>query len=446
MGSGHGNSVKKPLEGKIPRNAEAKCQSVPWKDPEPISATDFFELFPKKDLTDGGQAKAHDGQTKTDGKSVSKLTLLVKNSHNQPRNPFAHYGKFDGEGYSRTNKVRLFKIFFPSPKGNQQPLMNICLIVDGARVQDLIGLTMFKYTEEARKPKLKDDVKSYCLLIADEMDGEVDFDLPALDNGEMISKFDFKALALSYIEPEEKPVLPQPVSVPDIIVEVCEEKRGSSKFAVEGYDVKMKTVLEKMLKKRGIKRTGHEYVLVKKNDPMNAINLDDTLEKMDTTEFQLVKRTNIRTRKESNEKNGKIMPDQAEYFTLPQYKVFKVTMLQGFLHAKSEVHLGIDSKYIEITQNSQSSQRPFWNRSPRAVNIEMEYVAHSEVIRKSGNRSTFRLIYSNENRDFKNYDFECLQTTADEIVRKLENILNSSPKSESFKEYQRTRERRSKKS
>jgi hypothetical protein len=33
---------------------------------------------------------------------------------------------------------------------------------------------------------------------------------------------------------------------------------------------------------------------VKKNDPMNAINLDDTLEKMGTTEFQLVKRTNIR--------------------------------------------------------------------------------------------------------------------------------------------------------
>jgi hypothetical protein len=28
-------------------------------------------------------------------------------------------------------------------------------LVDGARVQDLIGLTMFKYTEEARKPKLK---------------------------------------------------------------------------------------------------------------------------------------------------------------------------------------------------------------------------------------------------------------------------------------------------
>ena len=64
-------------------------------------------------------------------------------------------------------------------------------------------------------------MKSYCLLIADESDGEVDFDLPgntlpytganagsylnemfylALDNGEMISKFLFNALALSYIE------------------------------------------------------------------------------------------------------------------------------------------------------------------------------------------------------------------------------------------------------
>ncbi len=56
--------------------------------------TDFFQLFPKKDLKD-------DGQTKTDGKSVSKLTLLVKNSHNQPKNPFAHYGKFDGEVWQK---------------------------------------------------------------------------------------------------------------------------------------------------------------------------------------------------------------------------------------------------------------------------------------------------------------------------------------------------------
>ena len=35
-------------------------------------------------------------------------------------------------------------------------------------------------------------------------------------------------------------------------------------------------------------------MLVKKSDPTNAIDLDDTLEKMETSEFQLVKRTNMR--------------------------------------------------------------------------------------------------------------------------------------------------------
>jgi hypothetical protein len=55
-----------------------------------ISFSDFFKLFPKKDLTDGKP-------TKDTGKSVSKLTLLVQNSHNQPKNPFANYGKFNGE-------------------------------------------------------------------------------------------------------------------------------------------------------------------------------------------------------------------------------------------------------------------------------------------------------------------------------------------------------------
>ena len=35
-------------------------------------------------------------------------------------------------------------------------------------------------------------------------------------------------------------------------------------------------------------------MLVKKSDPMNAIDLNDTLEKMETFEFQLVKKSNIR--------------------------------------------------------------------------------------------------------------------------------------------------------
>ena len=47
----------------------------------------------------------------------------------------------------------------------------------------------------------------------------------------------------------------------------------------------------------------------------------------------------------------------------------------------------------------------------------MEYVVHSEVVKRCGNRCTFRIgYYSNENREFKNYDFECVQSTASMII------------------------------
>jgi hypothetical protein len=36
--------------------------------------------------------------------------------------------------------------------------------VDGSRVQDLIGLIMFKYTEQGRKPELKVDLIRHLIL------------------------------------------------------------------------------------------------------------------------------------------------------------------------------------------------------------------------------------------------------------------------------------------
>ena len=48
----------------------------------------------------------------------------------------------------------------------------------------------------------------------------------------------------------------------------------------------------------------------------------------------------------------------------------------------------------------------------------MDYVVDSEVIKKSGNHSTFRITYS-VNHDFKNYDFECSST----IAGLLSNII-----------------------
>lgn len=39
---------------------------------------------------------------------------------------------------------------------------------------------------------------------------------------------------------------------------------------------------------------GHEYVLVKKSEPGTSIDLEATLNSMQTLQFQLVKRTSIR--------------------------------------------------------------------------------------------------------------------------------------------------------
>lgn len=39
---------------------------------------------------------------------------------------------------------------------------------------------------------------------------------------------------------------------------------------------------------------GHEYVLVRSHDPLNIIDLEDTLENMETLEFIMIKKTSMR--------------------------------------------------------------------------------------------------------------------------------------------------------
>ena len=50
--------------------------------------SELSQVFAKKDIVP---------TDKKDGKPVSKLSQQIKASINQPKNPFAQYGKFDGE-------------------------------------------------------------------------------------------------------------------------------------------------------------------------------------------------------------------------------------------------------------------------------------------------------------------------------------------------------------
>lgn len=70
------------------------------------------------------------------------------------------------------------------------------VIVSTARVQDLIGLTCWQYTNEGREPKLTGITSDYCLKITED-NGEVDPDFSSLNPKEPLSKFNFPCLALT---------------------------------------------------------------------------------------------------------------------------------------------------------------------------------------------------------------------------------------------------------
>ncbi|KAK2550639.1 Target of rapamycin complex 2 subunit MAPKAP1 [Acropora cervicornis] len=161
------------------RNAEVKCKTVSWKEGETSGkmSDDLCDVFGKREVK----------QDKRKTVTVSQLSRQLEESLGKPNNPFLEYSKFDGESYQGTCTTMEFSIFLTMQS------------------EDLIGLIMYKYTSEGRDPPLKNDVKSYCLQIAED-DGEVDTDFPALDNKEQITRFCFTCLAL--VQNDTSPVKP----------------------------------------------------------------------------------------------------------------------------------------------------------------------------------------------------------------------------------------------
>lgn len=68
-----------------------------------------------------------------------------------------------------------------------------------------------------------------------------------------------------------------------------EPLRGHAQVKVDSTKVKMKVVFDKMLKKRNLRRTGHEYVLEKASEPGVSLDLEAPLSTMGTLEFVLTR-------------------------------------------------------------------------------------------------------------------------------------------------------------
>ncbi|XP_027049093.1 target of rapamycin complex 2 subunit MAPKAP1-like [Pocillopora damicornis] len=340
--------------------------------------THFF--FPEEDLSKVF-AKREVKPVKNKPVAVSQLSRQLEESRGKPNNPFLEYSKFEGEAFQGTCTKKL-KIFLTMLPEEERAMPMIVTVLGSACVQDLIGLILYKYTNQGLQPPLKNDVKSFCLHMAED-DGEVDTDFPALENKEPITKFFFNCLAL---------------------VQVTKE-----------------------------------YVLEKQTEPGVPISLDATLESMGTMEFCLVRFGRKRNHGEEKEEPNK----QFQVYTYYTYRSYRVSMLQK-LRTVTEIQLGVSLEKIEIDPVLQpKSAKKFWGKQ-KFTSIDMENVVACDPVEvKSNGKSVFRIVYFSQNaHEFKHYDFETEADDAGEIVEQVNHIIKSNM-SGKRSEYLSSKERKS---
>lgn len=396
------NTSQKLERLKQEKRNQSKIKNVVWKDPSiKYNADEKGYLFEKKLLTPKNKEPQYF--------PMSRLSELLDSSTNMGENLFLEYAKFDGKA-SVGVPTKKIDIFLTMASIEDRPYPMTVVVIASAKIQDLVGLICWQYTVQMREPALQDKPEMYCLHIAED-DGEVDTDFPSLDSKEPVSKFGFTKLALV-----EKNI-PAHSNKSVFIVTVNVPHRGFNKFQVEDTNIQMREIMEKVLKRRKIKvRPGQSYNLEKQADPGVAIDIDATLANMDTFEFCLVREHSARGDSVVVAESS----DMAESLTSHQYKSYIVSMIHK-LRTNTEVQLGISGEKIEIDPvASKSSTRLF---RQRAVTYDADSIASCDLIEeKDGGKSVFRLNYFS-GHDYKHLDFEADAEIVQEIVNKMNNIL-----------------------
>uniref|UniRef100_A0A8C9VSC4 Target of rapamycin complex 2 subunit MAPKAP1 n=1 Tax=Scleropages formosus TaxID=113540 RepID=A0A8C9VSC4_SCLFO len=365
------------------RQNQIKCKNVQWKERNASqSVEDLGSLFERKDFRD---------RPRCQGKQ-SALSLRLEQCPQQLNNPFNEYSKFDGKGHVGTTATKKIDVYL-SMQATQEKLHPMTVVtMANARVHDLIGLICWQYTSEGREPKLNENVNAYCLHIAED-DGEVDTDFPPLDSNEPIHKFGFSTLAL--VEKYSSPGLAAKQS---LFVRI-NAAHGFSLIPVDSLKVTMKEILQKALKKRkgSQKGSGPMYRLEKQTEPNVPVELDCTLESQSTLEFCLVRENSV-----SGEK-------------------------------------------VEIDPvTNQKASTKFWIRQ-KPISIDSDLLCACDLVEeKSPSHAIFKLTYLS-NHDYKPLYFESDAATVNEIVLKVNYILESrasTSRAEYFAQKQRKLSRR----
>ncbi|XP_037735242.1 target of rapamycin complex 2 subunit MAPKAP1 isoform X4 [Chelonia mydas] len=349
----------------------------------------------------------------------SLLSVRLEQCPLQLNNPFNEYSKFDGKGHVGTTATKKIDVYLPLHTSPDKLLPMTVVTIANAKVHDLIGLICWQYTSEGREPKLNDNVNAYCLHIAED-DGEVDTDFPPLDSNEPIHKFGFSTLAL--VEKYSSPGLAAKQS---LFVRI-NAAHGFSLIQVDSMKVTMKDILQKALKRRkGSQRcSGPQYRLEKQSEPNVPVDLDCTLESQSTLEFCLVRENSSRGEEISEEDPHIDIATVQDMLSSHHYKSFKVSMIHR-LRFTTDVQLGISGDKVEIDPvTNQKASTKFWIKQ-KPISIDSELLCACDLAEeKSPSHAIFKLTYLS-NHDYKHLYFESDAATINEIVLKVNYILES---------------------
>ncbi|XP_010842368.1 PREDICTED: target of rapamycin complex 2 subunit MAPKAP1 isoform X1 [Bison bison bison] len=349
----------------------------------------------------------------------SILSVRLEQCPLQLNNPFNEYSKFDGKGHVGTTATKKIDVYLPLHSSQDRLLPMTVVTMASARVQDLIGLICWQYTSEGREPKLNDNVSAYCLHIAED-DGEVDTDFPPLDSNEPIHKFGFSTLAL--VEKYSSPGL---TSKESLFVRI-NAAHGFSLIQVDNTKVTMKEILLKAVKRRkgSQKISGPQYRLEKQSEPNVAVDLESTLESQSAWEFCLVRENSSRADGVFEEDSQIDIATVQDMLSSHHYKSFKVSMIHR-LRFTTDVQLGISGDKVEIDPvTSQKASTKFWIKQ-KPISIDSDLLCACDLAEeKSPSHAIFKLTYLS-NHDYKHLYFESDAATVNEIVLKVNYILES---------------------
>uniref|UniRef100_A0A8C5H100 Target of rapamycin complex 2 subunit MAPKAP1 n=1 Tax=Gouania willdenowi TaxID=441366 RepID=A0A8C5H100_GOUWI len=376
------------------RQNQIKCKNIQWKERSSSqSAEDLGSMFEKRDFKD---------RPRTSG-TKSTLSLRLEQCPQQLNNPFNEYSKFDGKGHIGTTATKKIDVYLSMQMAQEKIHPMTVVTIANARVYDLIGLICWQYTSEGREPKLNENVNAYCLHIAED-DGEVDTDFPPLDCNEPIHKFGFSTLAL--VEKYSSPGL---TSRQSLFVRI-NAAHGFSLIPVDSLKVTMKDILQKALKKRkgsqkGAGSRGEESS--EEDPPIDITTVQDML-------------------------------------SSHHYKSFKISMIHK-LRFTTDVQLAVSGEKVEIDPvTNQKASTKFWIRQ-KPISIDSDHLCACDLVEeRSPSHAIFKVTYLS-NHDYKALYFESDAATVNEIVLKVNYILESrasSSRADYFAQKQRKLSRR----